>query len=92
MITNETTSAGFRGRFAWRVHYSIRPIRPASPDAEFITGGQLLLRYGKATSNRMFLTRLREGKQFPEPYYFGSNPMWKLSEIEAWEQSRKAGA
>lgn len=66
-------------------------IMKAAPDADFISGGQLLIRWGKKTSNRAYLKRLRDNPalDFPEPYYLTGPtgfPMWKVSEVEAWEQ------
>lgn len=70
-------------------------ILKASPDADFISGGQLLLRWGKKTSNRAYLKRLRDNPAlgFPEPHYLTGPtgfPMWKVSEVEAWEEAQQA--
>ncbi len=73
-------------------HYNA--ILKASPDAEYISGGQLLIRWGKKTSNRTYLKRLRDNPAlgFPKPRYFTGLtgfPSWKLSDIEAWEEARQ---
>ncbi|WP_457301567.1 hypothetical protein [Phyllobacterium sp. P5_D12] len=74
--------------FHWNAIYK------ALPDAEYISGGQLLIRWGKKTSNRAYLKRLRDNPalSFPEPRYLTGPtgfPMWKVSEIEAWEEAQQ---
>lgn len=49
----------------------------------FLTTKQVRERYGNVS--RMTLYRWRKAGKIPEPQQIGERPMWKLSDLEAWE-------
>lgn len=63
-----------------------------SPDARYLTAGQIRERFGVSD---MFLWRAMRHNGFPKPVRFGgpkSARHWLLSDIEEWERQRRLGA
>lgn len=55
----------------------------ASIGERFLTSRQVRERYGSVS--RMTLYRWTKEGKLPPPVHIGSHPMWRLSDLEAWE-------
>jgi predicted DNA-binding transcriptional regulator AlpA len=58
-----------------------------SPQTIFLKARQVRTRYGEVS--HMWLVRRQNDAGFPIPTFFGGLRFWRLSDLQAWDESQK---
>jgi predicted DNA-binding transcriptional regulator AlpA len=59
-----------------------------SPQDIFLKARQVRARYGDCS--HMWIERRQKDAGFPAPTFFGGLRLWRLSDLQGWDESQKA--